>query len=97
MLRRCGSPILLRRVVGESMMPVFCPGQLIVASGWSRISIGDIIIFDHGGKEKVKRVVALSGDSIEVLGDNLAASTDSRHYGTIDRESVKAVVCWPRY
>jgi len=70
----------------------------------TRLTVGDIVVFtapEHerfhpmpGAHYLVKRVAALgdaghlSGDRVVVLGDNLPASQDSRHFGPLDRRSI---------
>lgn len=88
---------ILRRVIGESMTPTCVPGTFVL--GWCltpRIKLGDVIIVKHNGQEKIKRVGVLNSDKVYVIGDNLRASTDSRHFGWIDRSHVIAKVIWPR-
>lgn len=79
------------------MVPVLPPNTVIVAKlWWSRLKPGDIVIFVHDGKEKIKRIQELRGGEMYVLGDHPDASTDSRHFGWIYTESVKAKVIYPR-
>lgn len=90
-------PLLLRQVVGSSMLPKFREGGILVASGWfSRLRPHDVVIIHHDGKEKVKRIHKVRGDQVYVLGDNGPASTDSRHFGWIAADHVVAKVVWPR-
>jgi len=55
-----------------------------------------VVIIRHNGKEKIKRVHEVADDKLFVLGDNAAASTDSRDFGWLPRETVTAKVIWPR-
>jgi phage repressor protein C with HTH and peptisase S24 domain len=88
--------ILPRRVVGASMSPKLEPGQVLLATAlFRRIHPGEVVIIDHDGKEKVKRVEEVQGDKIFVIGDNLSESTDSRHFGWLSRDEVVARVFWP--
>lgn len=86
----------LRRVVGDSMLPTLRPGQLVIATRWVRLSPGSIVIAPLGGREVIKRVKSVKAQGIELIGDNLEASTDSRVYGLVDPRSVIGVVIWPR-
>lgn len=87
---------IIRRVSGRSMQPTLQANQLIVASGlYLRLKVGDIVVLQHEGLEKIKRVSAVGDDYIEVLGDNPPASTDSRHFGRVPPNKVLARVTFP--
>lgn len=96
-LKRIKFPFLIRRVVGHSMVPVLPPGTKVL--GWKyimRLHVGDVVVVVHDGKEKIKRVNQIKNDQIYVLGDHSDTSTDSRHFGWLPVESVKARIIWPR-
>lgn len=80
------------------MLPTFRAGQIVIATGWfAHVGKGDVIIFRHHGLEKIKRVADISTDKgVYTLGDNAAASTDSRSFGWIDFDDIIAKVLWPR-
>ena len=78
------------------MLPRLVPGRIVLACGFSRLRIGDVVILLHDGLEKIKRIDHVEGDKLYVLGDNGADSTDSRQFGAIDRQYVIARVIWPR-
>lgn len=90
-------PILVRRVVGGSMSPKLRPGQLLLASPFRRHAVhpGQVVIVEHDGVEKIKRVERIQNDMVFVIGDNLEASTDSRHFGWLTMDEVRARVFWP--
>lgn len=88
--------LLLRRVVGDSMLPALQAGQLVLAVRTRRARAGDVVIARHGGREKIKRVHTVSDGQVFLLGDNQAASTDSRHFGWVPQRAVFARVVWPR-
>lgn len=101
-------------ISGPSMAPTLLPGDWVLAVKRSRIRRWDIVVVEHPdrpGLEMVKRVVdipdelAPNGAILEanewwVEGDSPAESTDSRHFGPIRTEHVKATVrliYWPPY
>lgn len=68
-----------------------------MAVGWFRgLRPYDIVIINHGGFEKIKRIHKIVRGKIYVRGDNQAESIDSRHFGWIDTSCVLAKVVWPR-
>jgi nickel-type superoxide dismutase maturation protease len=90
--------LILRRVTGHSMMPILPPNALIIGlKSTKRLKIGQVVIFDHDGKEKVKRIKNINNQNELFLeGDHLIASTDSRHFGWLPDAHVIAKVIWPR-
>lgn len=87
----------VRRVVGTSMLPTYDEGQLILAvKPFRKVRLHDIVIISHQGREKIKRITELDGNRVYVRGDNPRHSTDSRHFGWIERHHVKGRVVWPR-
>ena len=86
---------LIGYVPTESMEPTLERGSYIIGCRiYSSLETGDIIIFRHDGKLLVKRIAAVSGDTVEkdgtsmtvpedcyyVLGDNADNSYDSRYW-----------------
>jgi phage repressor protein C with HTH and peptisase S24 domain len=94
---RLSSPIIIRRVQGHSMVPVLPPNTLVVGWAWTKTyKAGDIVIFEHEGKEKIKRVQEVLGDgSLFLVGEHPETSTDSRHFGAVDPNLVRARIIWP--
>jgi phage repressor protein C with HTH and peptisase S24 domain len=88
---------MVRRIVGSSMSPRLEPGQVVIASGWfSDLRAGEVCIFLHGGKEKIKRIERATRNRVFFIGDNLEFSSDSRHFGWVLKSAVLAKVIWPR-
>jgi nickel-type superoxide dismutase maturation protease len=98
-------------VEGESMAPTLRPGDLLIAVRSGPIREGALVVVEHPnrpGYEMVKRLAGVPEDSVGgivlgpdqfwVVGDNPAASTDSRTLGPFDRGAIRGVVrfrYWP--
>lgn len=99
-------------IVGDSMRPSLEPGEWALALRGLEIRRGDVVVVDHPrrpGFEMVKRVLAVPGDVTPtgrplgseeywVEGDAPGRSTDSREFGPVRRDQLKAVVrlvYWP--
>ena len=88
---------VVRRVTGNSMLPRFIPGSIVIGVRfWMRLRPNAVVMIRHGGMEKMKRIAEVKDGRIYVLGDNPAASTDSRSFGWLPESSVMAKVVWPR-
>ena len=74
------------------MEPALKKGDRVLVWKLGRIRRNDIVVFSTPERDCVKRVVEVQGDEYFVLGDNLAASTDSRDFGTIHRHQIKGRV-----
>ncbi len=94
------------------MRPGLQAGDWALAVAAGRVRRGNVVVVEHPGRpgfEMVKRVIAVPGelapdgrvldrDEFWVEGDSPDESTDSRHFGPIRREHVKAAVravYWP--
>src|ERR1700759_5631098 len=87
---------IIRQVLGDSMLPALRAGQLVVGRETRDLQAGDVVIVSHNGLEKIKRIAQQQGDLIYLLGDNAAASTDSRDFGWLSAKSIIAKVVWPK-
>jgi signal peptidase I len=101
------------RVVGAgaSMRPTLEPGDWALAVRTRRVRRGDVVVVEHPerpGFELVKRVVHVPGDpapdglelvdEVWIEGDEPEVSTDSRRFGPVGTDRVRArvrLVWWP--
>lgn len=79
------------------MAPRLLHGDVVIVTRWfSRPKIGDVVVVNHAGKEKIKRITQVEPGRIFITGDNRLQSTDSRDFGWLEREKVIAKLLWPR-
>ena len=78
------------------MAPSLHAGQFVIGRQTRELQPGDVVIVSHNGLEKIKRIEKRQGDLIYLLGDNPAASTDSRQFGWVQANSIVAKVIWPK-
>lgn len=76
------------------MLPTLKEGEYVVAEKISykfrKPRVNEIVVAKspEGGKKLIKRIVAKIGDQYKIEGDNKTESTDSRHFGLINREDI---------
>lgn len=93
-------PINIYKIKGQSMRPVLDSGDFVVVNKLSYLfhkpRIGDIAAIKdpRDGRVLIKRVAKISGEKYLVEGDNKAESTDSRHFGLVERKSIIGKVIW---
>lgn len=80
--------IYLRRVVGDSMAPTLTDGRYGIFRRRSSYHVGDIVLVRRPSGEVIKRISKVDGSRVYLVGDNRQGSTDSRHYGMVDREAI---------
>ena len=93
------------------MAPTLAPGDWALVATPSRYEREDVVVVEHPGRpgyEMVKRIVGVPGDQVGdrvldddeywVVGDYEPASTDSRQFGPVRADELKAkvlLVYWP--
>ena len=93
------------------MAPTLLPGDWVLVVTPRSYRAREIVVVEHPGRpgyEMVKRITGVPGDSIDgrllgsdeywIEGDFEQASTDSRRFGPVRTEEVKAkvvLVYWP--
>ena len=90
-------PVVRVEVEGESMWPTLRPGDRLLLVRPRRVEVGDLVAFADPrapARTLVKRVATLGPRGLTVLGDNAAASTDSRVLGPLAPASLKGRVVY---
>ncbi|MDO8637943.1 MAG: S26 family signal peptidase, partial [Candidatus Daviesbacteria bacterium] len=59
-----------------------------------KLKVGDLVVFKKDRKEMVKRIQKIDDRCIFVIGDNPKESTDSRHFGWIDKKEIMGKIIW---
>lgn len=92
---RRGAPLRRFVVEGESMMPAYADGDHVVVYAWAYRGraprSGEVVVLRDPDEERwlVKRVAAMTVDGrVIVVGDNAAASRDSRAFGPVDAGAI---------
>ena len=83
------------------MEPRLPAGARVIAralSAETNLQAGDVVVArrpDRPGLEIIKRIHSIdSAGTIFLVGDNPAASSDSREFGAVSREQIVARVRW---
>ena len=85
-------PLRRVEVVGDSMLPTLLPGDRLLVLRPAQVRLGDLVAVADprlAGRTLVKRVAARGPEGVTVLGDNPAASTDSRALGLLSPGAVR--------
>ena len=86
------APLFRVRVEGDSMLPTLRDGDRLVVRRTRRVGPGDIAVAvdprDHA-RPLVKRVATVGPQGVDLVGDNPAASTDSRMFGPLPADMVR--------
>jgi nickel-type superoxide dismutase maturation protease len=99
-------------IKGASMVPTLLPDDWALSVARRRFNRGDVVVVEHPGRpgyEMVKRVAGVPGDrrgdrvldedEYWIEGDHEDSSTDSRIFGPVRRDHLKAkvlLIYWPK-
>lgn len=79
------------------MLPTLRPDHMVLATGiFKKIKPETIVVVQHDGLEKIKRVQKVQAGRVFVIGDNAHQSLDSRSFGWLPQSAVIAKIVWPR-
>jgi nickel-type superoxide dismutase maturation protease len=84
-------PLRRFRVADTSMQPALQPGEHVLVATWLGPRVGDIVVLhdpEWSLTYTVKRVVGVTSNGLDVRGDNVNVSRDSRHFGSVPRRLV---------
>lgn len=91
-------PFSVVRIVGPSMEPELCNGDLwLMRKGSQQVEKGRVVAFylpERPHLMQVKRLIRRQEAGWWVEGDNRDHSTDSRDYGAVPAECIKGVLVW---
>lgn len=73
------------------MAPAIKPGAFLLGSAWINPKPGHVVVVKRE-PPSIKRVKKIEGHKAWIEGDNKEASTDSRSYGPVNVEDIKAVI-----
>ena len=87
--------ISLFKTSGHSMSPKIKEGSFFIASSiplkFSKLKVGDIILFKYKGKNIVKKIEKFKTNNIYVSGIN---KSDSKKFRPIKKNEIIAKVIW---
>lgn len=85
-------PIRRVEVQGDSMRPTLEPGDRLLVVPARPVRVGDVVAVGdprEAARTMLKRVAARGPAGVTVLGDNAAASTDSRSLGPLPAAALR--------
>ncbi|HET7630385.1 MAG TPA: S26 family signal peptidase [Candidatus Saccharimonadales bacterium] len=78
---------MIRRVVGDSMIPALKAGDIIISLPL-KVGAGDIVVARQNNREVIKRVAKIDENGYFLVGDNMTKSTDSRKHGSVKKGDI---------
>ena len=85
--------IYFLRVQGDSMSPTLRDGDRLLALSPKLLTVepGRVIAFRRRADLFIKRALTREGEGWFVVGDNPTRSTDSRRFGAVPNDQIRAV------
>ena len=80
------------------MLPSLKEGDIVFFKNYkgdkSELKTGKVVIFNHpiNNKSLIKRIYLVNQNNIEVLGDNIEFSEDSKNFGLVKNENIIGIV-----
>lgn len=95
-LKKPKLPFAIRRVSGRSMEPALSEGSIVIVWRWAKTRPGNVVVAQHNGVEKIKRIQDIKDGQVYLVGDNPVQSTDSRQFGWLPLSHVQGRVVGKR-
>ncbi len=92
------NPLSVVAVAGTSMAPTLLPGDCLLVRRGAPVRAGSLVVAERPGRPgllMVKRAAYAVGDRWWLLGDNPAASDDSRLFGPVEPSATVLLRYWP--
>jgi len=59
------------RIEGNGMAPTLVDRDTVVCANRSQYELGDVVAYLNNGRQQVKRIAGLGGDTVQIVGGNL--------------------------
>lgn len=74
------------------MEPTLNDGQVVWVFNWAYlfkiVKVFDVVVFQQGEKELIKRVKEVKDEEVILVGDNQNDSLDSRSFGSVKKSAL---------
>ena len=94
---------MVARVQGDSMLPGYHSGDLVVIKKTMKVKRNDVVIAQRPDRKElliIKRVITVTNNGFWLQGDNSEFSDDSRLFGEVPKELIVGAVLfkyWPLF
>ncbi len=85
-------PLAFYRVYGESMLPTYHSGDLLLGWRWIKPRVDQIVVLQTPKRHIIKRIKQVNAKGVWLEGDNASASADSRTQGWYPIDDIKATI-----